>query len=249
MILGEDKTKLSKRHGATSLGWYEQAGYIREAVINYLALLGWSFDDKAQYFETAELIEKFDEKKFGKTSAVFDVKKLDYFNQQHLKNMNIDSKASLIFDYIKRFMPSFKYEEKYFTHEYFKKTLLALGDRLRVLPDFAVYASFFFIDNLEYGAELIERTLKGMSPADACGAIEKIITILESCREFEACALESETRAVKLENVNFSKMMLLMRSALCAQAVSPGMFDVAVILGRERSCERLRNFMKRLAAH
>lgn len=248
MILGQDKTKLSKRHGATSLGWYEEAGFVKEAAINYLALLGWAYDDKTEFFTTADLIEKFSEKKFGRTPAVFDIKKMEFFNQAHLKAMDLDAKTTLVRGYAKKYLPDMKINSKYDGHEYFKAVTAMAGDRLRLLGDIKNYAWFMFTDEFEYPAELTGRIIKDHGAPAAVSALEAMAKLFRSRGAFEPAGLEAALRGAQIGGLNFSKLVFLLRSALAAQTVSPGIFEVMCALGPERSLERIARLSAALAA-
>lgn len=248
MILGQDKTKLSKRHGATSLGWYEEAGFIKEAAVNYLALLGWSFDDKTEFFTLAELIDKFSESRFGRTPAVFDIKKLEYFNQSHLKAMEIGARAELVYNYAKKYMPELKIDEKYDDLEYFKSVTAIASDRLRLLGDIKTYAWFMFTDEFGYPAELRDKIIKDHGAEAAACALRQMAELFESAGDFSPAGLESVLRSAKIENLNFSKLVFLLRSSLSAQTVSPGIFEVMCALGRERSIERINRLAAAIAS-
>ena len=249
MILGQDKTKLSKRHGATSLGWYEEAGFIREAAVNYLALLGWSLDDKTEFFTLAELIDKFSESRFGRTPAVFDIKKLEYFNQSHLKTMEIGVRSELVYNYAKKYIPELKIDEKYDDLEYFKSVTAIAGDRLRLLGDIKNYAWFMFTDEFGYPAELRDKIIKDHGAEAAARALRQMAEIIEGVGEFSPADLESVLRNAKIENLNFSKLVFLLRSSLSAQTVSPGIFEVMYTLGRARSLERIKRLAAAIEVH
>ncbi len=240
MILGGDKTKLSKRHGATSLTYYEEAGYVKEALVNYLALLGWAFDDRTEFFTMDELIEKFSEKKFGKTPAVFDIKKLEFFNQSHLKAMPAQAKAELLYDYVKKYMPDFRFDEKYDNIDYFRSVTDILGDRLKLAGDVKNYSQFMFIDDIEYPKDLIDKIIKDYGANSAARALRIIADIIAAAPDYTPAGLESLLRNSAIENLNFSKIAFLLRSSLAAQTVSPGIFEVMTILGRCRCDNRIK---------
>ncbi|OQA77143.1 MAG: Glutamate--tRNA ligase [bacterium ADurb.Bin243] len=240
MILGGDKTKLSKRHGATSLTYYEEAGYVKEALVNYLALLGWAFDGKTEFFTMDDLIEKFSEKKFGRTPAVFDIKKLEFFNQSHLKTMPSETKAGLLYNYVKKYMPDFRFDEKYDNMDYFRSVTDILGDRLKLAGDVKAYAQFMFIDDIEYPQDLIDKIIKDYGAPVAARALGLIADIAASATDYSPAALESLLRNSAIENLNFSKIAFLLRSSLAAQTVSPGIFEVMSVLGRKRCDARIK---------
>ena len=240
MILGADKTKLSKRHGAVSLSYYEQAGFIKEAAVNYLALLGWAYDDKTEFFTIKDLIDKFSPDKFGKTPAVFDIKKLEYFNQAHLKVMDSQDKSELIYSFVKNFMPDFIIEPKYDNIGYFKSVIDIIGDRLKLCCDIKNYAQFMFIDDLNYSDELIAKITADIGARRAADALAAMADIFGAAGTYSPAELESSLREAEIQNLNFSKKVFLLRSALTAQSISPGIFEVILTAGTARSVERIK---------
>ncbi len=246
MILGADKTKLSKRHGAVSLSYYEQAGFIKEAAVNYLALLGWAYDDKTEFFTIKDLIDKFSTDKFGRTPAVFDIKKLEYFNQAHLKVMDLQDKSELIYNFVKNFMPDFIIDAQYDNIGYFKSIIDIIGDRLKLCSDIKNYAQFMFVDNLNYSVELIAKIDADIGSKRAAESLDAMANIFSSMQDFSTAELESSLRGAEIQNLNFSKKVFLLRSALTAQSISPGIFEVMLVLGRKRSYERIKKLSEAL---
>jgi len=248
MILGADKAKLSKRHGATSLTWYQEAGYIREGVNNYLALLGWSFDGSSEFFTLSDLAEKFSVERINSTPAVFDIVRLEHFNAHHLKNMDIEEKTSLMISYVKRYMPDLKYDAALFNRERVRGILLALGDRLKKLSDFALYAAPFINAEISYADEVINKTKKDFPREAFIEGIDGLAEILEKSEPFTAENLEAILREGRIKNLNFSKSVSIIRSALTGQNVSPGIFDVILLTGRESSVNRIKNYKRVMSA-
>lgn len=246
MIFGADKTKLSKRHGAVSLSYYEQAGFIKEAAINYLALLGWAYDDKTEFFTIKDLIDKFSPDKFGKTPAVFDIKKLEYFNQAHLKVMDLHDKSELIYNFVKKFMPDFIIDLKYDNIGYFKSVIDIIGDRLKLCCDIKNYAQFMFIDDLNYSDELIAKIAADIGARRAADALKAMADIFNAAGTYSPAELESSLRETEIQNLNFSKKVFLLRSALTAQNISPGIFEVILTAGAGRSVDRIKKLSEAL---
>lgn len=249
MIFGADKTKLSKRHGAVSLSYYEQAGFIKEAAVNYLSLLGWAYDDKTEFFTTKDLIDKFSPDKFGKTPAVFDIKKFEYFNQAHLNAMDAQAKAELVYSYVKRFMPDFIIDGRYDNIAYFKSVVDILAGRLKLCCDIKNYAQFMFTDSLNYSGELIAKITSDIGAQRAAEALKAMSGIFDAAKDYSPAHLETLLRDAKIQNLNFSKLVFLLRSALAAQTISPGIFEVMHILKRGRCCERINNLSEVILAN
>jgi glutamyl-tRNA synthetase len=249
MILGADKTKLSKRHGAVSLSYYEQAGFIKEAAVNYLALLGWAYDDKTEFFTIKDLIDKFSPDKFGRTPAVFDIKKLEYFNQAHLKAMDAQVKAGLVYGYAKQFMPDFTMDAQYDNIDYFKSVVDILADRLKLCGDIKNYAQFMFIDEIKYPGELIAKISADIGAQRAAEALAAMADIFSAAEDYSPAGLEALLRGAEIQNLNFSKRVFLLRSSLTAQTISPGIFEVINVLKRERCCQRIKKLSEVLVTN
>ncbi len=243
MILGPDRAKLSKRHGAVSLSYYEEAGFIKEAVVNYLALLGWAYDDKTEFFTIEELIKKFDENKFGRTPAIFDIKKLEHFNHEHLKITPIESKTKLIYKYVKNFMPEFNIDQRYDNIHYFEKVIAILGERIKSCRDIHDYAKFMFTDALTYPESIINKIRSEYDIDESIKALSAMNEIINKTFGGPSEEIEKNFRELKIAGLNFSKMIFLLRSAITAQNISPGIFETINVLTLPRASERIKKFI------
>ncbi|MCK4325571.1 glutamate--tRNA ligase, partial [bacterium] len=142
MILGTDRAKLSKREGAISMNWYREEGYLSQALVNYLALLGWATSDSQELFSSVnEIISKFSLKGIGKTAAIFDLKKLDWMNGQHIKRLSPDEITELVRPYLEK-SNLLKGDEG---EEWLKKVVVLEQDRIKTLSQIAEYSDFFFL--------------------------------------------------------------------------------------------------------
>jgi len=248
MILGSDKSKLSKRHGATSLTWYEEAGYIKEAVVNYLALLGWSLDGTSEFFTIGELMEKFTPERIGKTPSVFDLVRLEHFNAHYLKNMPAREKFSLVKNYIAAYMPDIASRPICSDDALLAPLIAAIGDRLKLLSNFRQLAAPFLSDSIEYSEDVINKTVKDFPPEKFRPAIETLRRLITGAVPFDAPGLEPVLRSAQIPGVNFSKSVFLLRSALTGSTVSIGVFDILAILGKDLSLARIDEYSKTMDA-
>src|ERR1700690_428349 len=159
LILGADRTRLSKRHGATSVGSYRDEGFLPEAFRNFLALLGWSPGADAQYMRTVEIIQRFSLEGVSRTNGVFDRAKLEFFNTEYLQKLPIEELAPFVqaeLDRSKLWKPEWAGEK----HGWFCKTVDLLRPRTRLLPDFSTWARAFFSDSFEYDPQAREKFWK-----------------------------------------------------------------------------------------
>src|SRR5580658_3362321 len=149
LILGPDRTRLSKRHGATSVGSYAEEGFLPEAFRNFLALLGWSSGDDTEMFRTAELIERFSLAGVSRTNAVFDRAKLEWFNQQYLQKLPVEELLPAVQAELEKaglWRPEWADSGK----EWFARVVDLLRPRTRLVPDFSHWARAFFTDDFDY---------------------------------------------------------------------------------------------------
>jgi glutamyl-tRNA synthetase len=236
LILGPDRKRLSKRHGATSVMEYAHRGVLPEAMVNFLSLLGWSpgAGDR-ELFRKEELVDAFALEGISGGNAVFNTEKLDWFNQQHIAMLAPDELA-------RRLRPSFEaaklWDESYLgdRHAWFFAVLELLRPRARRLDDFAALGNFFFADAIEYDSGAAAKHLAGMgAPLDAFDA---------ACAEisnFDAASLEEALRRVAdASGVKAASLIHATRVAVTGRSVSPGLFDVLALLGRIRVRARLR---------
>jgi glutamyl-tRNA synthetase len=235
MILGKDKARLSKRHGATSVINYREIGYLPEAMLNYIARLGWGYGDE-EIFSRDELISKFSLDGVSKNPAVFDTDKLNWLNGKYIRNILperlVDLCESLLIEAYGKF-----------DFEYIKKVVLAFHDRLVLIPDIVPLSKYFFVDEFEYDPKGVEKHFK----------TENAKRILESLKE-RLVKVEPFTREniepvfkdlAKEMNVKLGVVIHPCRLALTGTLQSPPMYDVVEILGKEKVGERLSAAMRK----
>jgi glutamyl-tRNA synthetase len=235
LILGPDKKRLSKRHGATSVIEYATQGFLPEAMVNFLGLLGWSpgAGDR-ELFSKEELVNAFSLDGISGGNAVFNPEKLEWFNQQHIMRLAPDELAE-------RVKPSFQaadlWEQAYLGHRgaWFLAVLELLRPRVKRLGDFAVQGRFFFVDAIEPDRDAVAKHLQGMAG--------HLVAFDAACAElatFDAVSLEAALRLVaEARGVKAASLIHASRVAVSGKAVSPGLFEVLTLLGRKRVHERL----------
>ncbi len=230
MILGSDKARLSKRHGATSVIAYREMGYLPEAIVNYLARLGWSYGDQ-EIFSEEELIEKFTLESVGKSAAVFNPEKLLWLNGWYIRNKPAEEIAGLVIPFLQKKGFQVALDERLI------KVVNVLRERAKTLVELADSADYFFADEIRY-EEAARR--KFLTP-DTLPILEELINKLSSLADFTVPELQkifgeiTEKRGIKLVQIAQPT-----RVALTGGTVSPGIFEVIEILGRDKVIERLR---------
>ena len=232
MVLGPDRSKLSKRHGATSVLKYQERGYLPEAMVNFLTLLGWSLDDKTEILATTELIEHFDIDRVGKAGAIFSHDKLDWMNGVYLRDMSHGELADALLEYWRRFPPSEVWGQP--DRTYLLKIVPLIQERIKTLADAAPLVLFFFQGEIDYhGAELVQ---KGMDAEGTRKGLEASLAGLSALRSFDAESIEGVIRPLAEElNVKTGQLFGTLRVATTGQQVAPPLFQTMEVLGKERT--------------
>jgi glutamyl-tRNA synthetase len=238
MILGEDGTRLSKRHGATSVEEYRRAGYLSEALVNFLALLGWSPGDDQEVLSRRELIEKFTIERCGKTSARFDHQKLDWMNGVYIKNMPAPQLAEAAIPFIKE--AGLDPEAR--PRQWLEQLVNLYRERFKTLAEFPKKTAFFFSDNFEYDEAAVSKFLKNEGTIETLAAARHELAKLEN---FGPASLETCLREVaKQRAVGLGKVAQPLRVAVTGVSVSASLFETLMLLGRETVLRRLERVVK-----
>jgi glutamyl-tRNA synthetase len=239
LILGADKSRLSKRHGATDVNMYRTEGFLPEAFRNFLVLLGWSAGGDEQFLRTKDLLEKFSLEGVSRTNGVFDRPKLEWFNTQYLQKLPIEDLLPEVQAELKR---SGLWKEEWAAgagHEWFTKTVDLLRPRIRLLPDFSSWSRAFFSDDFTIDPAAKEKFWKDPKVPDL---LAKLAEALAALPEWNHDACDHALRALaETEGVKAGLLINATRVAIVGQAVAPPLFDTMVSLGRERVVRRLRS--------
>lgn len=237
MILGDDGKKLSKRHGATAVGDYQYKGLLPSAMINFLSLLGWSPGDDTEVMTLPQLIEKFSVNGLQKKAAVFDHAKLEWMNGQHLAHNPIEEIEAQVWPTFEKagLATVAQLNEK---RDWYRALLELLRVRARTLDEIVKLAAPYFQDAVEYEPDAVAKQWKDRTASrDILNAVH---TKLVSLSEWTAASTEESLRALSTElGIGTGKIFQPLRVALTGQATSPGIFDVLLYVGRERSLARL----------
>ncbi|MGH7599670.1 MAG: glutamate--tRNA ligase [bacterium] len=243
LILGPDKSRLSKRHGATAVGEYETKGFLPEALFNFLARLGWSPGDDREILSKAELIELFDLSGISKSGAVFDEKKLEWMNGQYMSAAPAERLGPLI---KKAFVDSgaLTAGELEKDREYFRRVIDLLKPKVRLIPDFVSFGAYFFREPEQYEEAARAKHWKDPQTAER---LEKLAAGFAELPEFSQQAAEETVRRLAEElNVSAAKLIHPTRLAISGFSVGPGLFEMIALLGQDRVVARLRKAVKLL---
>jgi len=236
MILAPDRSKLSKRHGATSVEEFRQAGYLPEAIVNYLAYLGWSPGDESRLYTIDEMAERFDLDDVSRTPAVYDVNKLTWINGHWMREMDIDRLTEYVLPYVQEAgyvgSPASVEEVKRL-----KDILLSMRDRVKLLTEVADAISYFYTDDWDYDAKGFAKLFTKPGVAELLEMGRDRLAALE---RFDLESTEAAYRALIAEKgISGGALIHPTRLALTGRTVGPGLFDVMVNLGKDKVIERL----------
>jgi glutamyl-tRNA synthetase len=228
MILGPDKTKLSKRHGATSAMAYQEMGYLPEALVNYLVRLSWSHGDQ-EIFTLDELKEYFDIHDVGRAAAVFNPEKLLWLNHHYIKTGDPQRLAGLVADFITK--KGYHLPEK----DYIKNVVIDVRDRTKTLEEIPDFGGFYFQE-----IDPIEDLKKQFYTPDIAPVFKAIKGRFEQIDQWDKEHMEDAVKAILEEfNLKFKTIAQPMRIALTGKTVSPGLFEIMLTLGKKTVLSRL----------
>ena len=245
MILGSDRTRLSKRHGAASVQEFRRLGYLSDSLVNYLALLGWAYDDRTEFFSREDLIKKFSLKKVSKNPAGFDPAKLDHIDGEHFKRLDSMKRVSMVRDKLAEagVLPADFRPAEWGSGDGDEVTRLAfilkeMGNRLKNIKDVPDKLAYFYKD--EYPVD-DDAEAKHLSNGKNRGYLMSLADRLEALDPFDRTTIEEAARMLAGElGIKAGDLIHPCRTALTGQGVSPDIFSVIHLLGREKSVERLR---------
>jgi glutamyl-tRNA synthetase len=240
LILGPDKQRLSKRHGATSVTAYAEMGYLPEAFLNFLALLGWSPGDDRELLGRQELIKLFSLEGVGKADSVFGLEKLDWFNSQYLRNAAPETLAAIVIGELK----SSGIWDDSRPAPNLNSILDLLKARARKPSDFSTNFRAFFTDDFVYEKAAADKFLTNSQLKDL---IPALLELYNQDRDFTHQSTEEILRAfAEKEGVKAALLINALRVGLTGQGVAPGLFEVMQVLGRERTLARIQRLSTEL---
>jgi len=237
MILAPDRSKLSKRHGATSVEEFRDQGYLAEAIVNYLTLLGWSPEGTEEIFDMQKAIKEFTLERVNKTAAIYDVKKLTWINAHYLRELDLDyiTKQVIPFMIKKEIITE---EESKAQYDYIKGVIEISRDRAKTLDELADNIAFFFKDVTAYEEKGVRKHFKKPNAAEL---LEKGADALEKVEKFDHDNTEQAFRNLTDSmGVKAAELIHPTRLAITGKTVGPGLFEIIVQLGKQKTVERMR---------
>ena len=243
LILGPDKKRLSKRHGATSVMQYDEEGYLPEAMVNYLARLGWSHGDQ-EIFSVSELVELFGLDHVGKSPGVWDPKKLEWVNAQHIALLDIGDLTERIAPRITAagFAPQA-------VDEVLTRRIATLRGRAQTLNEFVDAGAFYWTDHEDLHYAEDEKGFKKWMKAGAAPVLEAVVSALEPLEDWTKAGIEGAlVPLLEQLGIGMGKLAQPIRCSIVGKPVSPGVYETLEALGKEQSLPRLRKGLAICAA-
>jgi glutamyl-tRNA synthetase len=235
MILGPDRSKLSKRHGATSITEYREQGYLPEAMFNFLALLGWSLDDKTELLTREDIVKNFTLERISRTAAVFNKDKLDWMNGVYLRGLSLEEFTSKTMPFLEKGLSS--EVKRPLDSDYITRFAPLVQERARTLSEVPQLSDFFLVGELEYDAGLL---LGKIDKAEAIKSLQASAAKMNSLNNWEAASLEAVFRPLADElKLKTSLFFGLLRVAITGRTAAPPLFQTMDVLGKERCLRRL----------
>ncbi|MGD9115924.1 MAG: glutamate--tRNA ligase [Dehalococcoidia bacterium] len=243
MILGPDRAKLSKRHGSVSILEYRDQGYLAQTMFNFLALIGWSLDDKTEIIPRQALVDNFSLERIGKTGAIFNRDKLDWMNGVYIRALTPEEFFEAVQPYLMTDVDTGRAVIE--DEEYVRKVLPLVQERVKKLNQVVELTRFFFVDELEYDPETLigkkmdeEATVKALKAAQAK---------LQPLHSFDEESLEAVLRPLAPElELKTGQLFGVLRVATTGQTAAPPLFETMAVLGRERSMGRIAAALSKL---
>jgi glutamyl-tRNA synthetase len=241
MILGSDKTRLSKRHGATSVTAYKEMGYLPDALINYLARLGWAHGDQ-EVFTREELVGYFSLEDVGKSAAVFNPEKLLWLNTQYIKNSPSEKLIELVIPFLIR--EKIISKDQTLDKDWLSKAIDTLRERAKTLLELAHSLRFYIAEDIEYDEKAKTKFLNEKSLPYLVGVREE----LSKLDNFVAPEIEKVfLTLVEKHNIKLGNLAQPVRVAVTGKAESPGIFEVLEIVGKEKTAKRLEKAIETIS--
>jgi glutamyl-tRNA synthetase len=251
LILGPDRSKLSKRHGAQSVLEYRDQGYLPEAVLNFLALLGWSLDDKTEIISRDDLVRHFTLDRLIASPAVFNIEKLDWLNGEYMRAMPVDKLAELLIEWLEKpesegGLPASV--PRPLDIDYTTRIMPLVRERVKLLSQARDMMAFFYLpDDLELDADMLLGKRFKEDRSEARLLLSEALVEAEAVKDWTHDVLEAAFRALtERAEVKAGDLFMLMRVAITGRTVSPPLFETMAILGRDRCIQRLRIAMNSL---
>ena len=240
LLLNPDRSKLSKRQGDVAVEDYRDKGFLKDALINFVALLGWNAGDDKEFYYMDELINNFSLERVNKAGAVFDLQKLNWLNAEHLRKKSNDELLNFLKDEIQKS----KYKDQIYSNEFLILIIEAMRERVSFVKEFIDTCTYFYEAPTEYEQKSVEKNWKPETPQHLNKLKDEFASLINPTKEdFE----NSFTKVSEELNVGKGKLIHPLRLAVSGQSTGPGMFDLLYILGHDEVIRRIDAAIKKLS--
>jgi glutamyl-tRNA synthetase len=237
LLLNPDKSKLSKRQGDVAVEDYRDKGFLEEALINFVALLGWNPGDEQEFFTMEELINKFTLERVHKAGAVFNVEKLNWLNAEHLRSKPNEELLLMLKDELAKSY----YKDKFLDDDYLLLIIEAMKPRVSFVNEFITNCTYFYEEPTEYDKNVIKKRWKEDTPEQLKKLRDNISRLENTVKEDFENAL---TKTAEELNISKGKLIHPIRLALSGIGTGPGVYDSLYIIGKDKSIERIDRALK-----
>lgn len=238
LLLNPDKSKLSKRQGDVAVEDYRNKGYLKEALVNFVVLLGWNPGDDREIFSMEQLVQEFSLERVGKSGAVFNVEKLNWLNQQHLRLKTKEALASMMKPMLAA--KGITIEDD----DYLASVIELLKDRLTFPQDFLNIAEYFFVDPNNYEEAAIKKNWTAETPA----RVRQLADVLDALSVFTHDSIETALRSLAEQlQIKTSQLIHPTRLAVSGKSAGPGLFEMMAVMGKDIVVRRLRTAAEKIS--
>lgn len=237
LLLNPDKSKLSKRQGDVAVEDYRSKGYLKEALVNFVALLGWNAGDDKEFYYLEELVEKFSLERVNKSGAVFNIEKLNWLNAEHLRRKP-ESELLLM---LRESLKNSKYSESKFTDEYLLDVIRAMLERVSFAEEIYKNGFYFFEEPKEYDPAVLIKRWKSDTADQLKNLVIKFSELNDPSKEDFETALKSAAEEL---NAGVGKLIHPVRLAISGVGGGPGLYDILFIIGKEKSINRINKALE-----
>ena len=239
LLLNPDKSKLSKRQGDVAVEDYREKGYLKEALINFVALLGWNFGDDKEFYEMDELIDKFSLERVHKAGAVFNLEKLNWLNYEHLRKKSDNEVLKMLRIEIEKS----DYKDNSYQDEYLLKVITAMKERVTFIKEYLTKSPYFFQAPQSYEEQNLKKRWKEDSPELLKKLNENISQLHNPSKEDFEKVLDATANQL---NVGKGKLIHPLRIAVSGVGEGPGVYDIISVIGKEETISRINKALIKL---
>jgi glutamyl-tRNA synthetase len=239
LLLNRDKSKLSKRQGDVAVEDYRAKGYLSEALVNFVALLGWNPGDERELFSLDELVKEFSLERVGKSGAVFNIEKLDWMNFEHLRKKS----DAEVLRMLKEHLAQTALANKHFDDEYLLSVIGAMRERVTFVKDFVEKSPYFFESPKQYDPEIVKKRWKQETPEQLKSLINEFSQLGNPQKADYEAALHRTAGTLKTKN---SEVIHPLRLAVSGMGDGPGLYDILFILGKDETIRRITSAIERI---